>query len=112
VPPTREPGSEDRRSAQRFTILCELEYRVLGLGHAEGGSGITVDMSSSGLLLATDRVLSPGLKVELQIHWPAKLDGRVRLKLVVFGKVIRVASEGAMQAGVRIERYEFRTHSP
>jgi len=69
-------------------------------------------MSSSGLLLVTDRILSPGRKVQVLIDWPVKLDGRVRLRLVVFGAVVRVGTEGALQAAVRIERYEFRTISP
>ena len=102
-----EPKNVDLPGALRYCVNL-----VLGSPHAEVGCGITIDISSSGLLLATDRVLSPGLKVELRIHWPAKLDGRVRLNLVVFGKVIRVASEGVMQAGVKIDRYVFRTHSP
>jgi hypothetical protein len=69
-------------------------------------------MSSSGLLFITDRMLSPGLKVEVTLKWPVKLDERVGLQLVVFGQVVRVGSEGAMQAAVRIKRYEFRTLSP
>jgi hypothetical protein len=68
-------------------------------------------MSSSGLLLVTDRILSPGRKVQVLIDWPVKLDERVGLRLVVFGAVVRVGTEGAPQAAVRIERYEFRTVS-
>jgi hypothetical protein len=112
LPANHEHGGEDRRSAKRYGIFCELDYSILALDHAEFGSGTTVNMSSSGLLLDTDHLLSPGQKIELQVRWPAKLDGRVSLKLVVFGEVIRVRTERAIQAGVRIDRYQFRTVSP
>jgi hypothetical protein len=108
LPSNQEHRREDRRSAERFKLFCDLEYSILGLSRAEVGSGKTINMSSSGLLVLTDRLLSPGLKVELQVYWPAKLEGRSRLKLVVFGEVVRVQTEQATQAGVKVDRYEFR----
>ena len=65
-------------------------------------------MSNTGLLFATDRILSPGRKIEVLIDWPVQ---RVGLMLVILGEVVRVEREGANQAAVRIERLEFRTLS-
>jgi hypothetical protein len=93
-------------------ISCDLQYHTSGWGLQDFGSGKTINMSSSGLLLVTDRILFPGRKVQVLIDWPVKLDGRVGLRLVVFGAVVRVGIERAPQAAVRIERYEFRTVSP
>ena len=69
-------------------------------------------MSSRGMLLVTDRVLAPGQKVEVRVQWPVKLNEEVGLKLVVLGEVVRVGSEGEIQAAITIERYEFRISSP
>ena len=66
-------------------------------------------MSNRGLLFATYRILSPGRRVEVLVDWPV---GRVGLKLVILGEVVRVVTEGVTQAAVRIERLEFRSLSP
>jgi c-di-GMP-binding flagellar brake protein YcgR len=101
--------SVDRRSAQRFPISFDIQYRILGLGSQELRSGKTVNMSSSGMLLVADGILLPGLKIEVLVNWPVKLNDRVRLRLIVFGKVVRVDTEGV---AVMIQRYEFRTLAP
>jgi hypothetical protein len=63
------------------------------------------------MLLAIDHILFPGVPVEVFVNWPARLDERVALSLVVVGDVVRVVDGGATQVAVRIERYEFRTRS-
>lgn len=109
LPRNRKPGPEDRRLARRYPISCELQYRILGQ-HSPGiGHGKTVNMSSSGMLLVTDHVLAPGRKVEVLVQWPVKLNEQVGLKLIVLGQVVRVGSEGVIQAAIRIERHEFHT---
>jgi hypothetical protein len=109
VPQNRQPGREDRRLARRYPISCELQYRMLGREPREIGHGKTVNISSSGMLFLTDRLLAPRRKVEVLVQWPVKLNGQVGLNLVVLGEVVRVGSEGAIQAAIRIERYEFHT---
>lgn len=71
-----------------------------------------MNISSNGMLLAIDRILVPGLPVEVRVNWPAKLDERVNLMLVVFGRVVRVVSGGVTQVAVSIGSYEFRTLAP
>jgi hypothetical protein len=85
---------------------------MLGWDLREIGHGRTVNMSSSGMLFVADRVLAPGRKVEVLVQWPVKLDEQVGLKLIVLGEVVRVGSEGPIQAAIRIERHEFRTSVP
>jgi hypothetical protein len=111
LPSNHEDRPKDRRLARRYPISCDLQYRISGWVLENFGSGKTINMSSSGLLLVTDRILSPGRRVQVLIDWPLKLDGRVGLRLVVFGAVVRVGIERVPQAAVRIERYEFRTIS-
>lgn len=61
-------------------------------------------MSASGLLITTDRVLSPGCLVEVEIDWPVKGADGAPLKLFVQGHIVR--SDVAL-AGVKILRYTF-----
>jgi hypothetical protein len=70
------------------------------------GKGITLNISSKGVLFAAEERLTAGRRVEISMNWPAQLNGHCPLKLVATGEVVR--GEG-MQAAVRIERYEFRT---
>ena len=78
-------------------------------GVEEFGRGKTLNISSSGILVTTDRVLAPGLRLEVEIDWPVRLDGQVSLKLVVQGKIVRSAKNDVAVAGVKISRHTFRT---
>jgi hypothetical protein len=99
----------DRRGNDRFPIMRELHYRVLGSkGGNKSGFGKTLDISSSGVLFASDAPLAPGKRVELSISWPAQLDGKCALKLVARGRVTRCRGT---EIAVRMDRYEFRTQS-
>jgi len=100
-------GKQERRGKRRFRIEQDVRYRLL-YGHriAETGNGRTVDMSSSGVWITTETILTPGLPVELSITWPALLNDVCPMKLMVYGCVIRSNENGA---AIAIERYEFRT---
>ena len=99
----------ERRSADRFPIQREVRYRVLSKrssGEPEEGAGTTINISSNGVLFATEGVLSAGKRLELSISWPAQLDNKCNLKLVARGRVTRL-EQG--RAAVEIQQYEFRT---
>lgn len=100
-------GFPDRRASDRFPIEREIRYRIPGKrGVAEEGAGVTINISSNGVLFTTDRILVPGKRIEVSISWPAQLDNRCQLKLVAKGKVARL-EQG--RAAVEIQQYEFRT---
>ena len=100
-------GKQERRAKRRFRIEQEVRYRLL-YGHriAEMGVGRTVNISSGGVWMTTETVLSPGLPVELSISWPALLNDVCPMKLMIYGCVVRSNERGA---AIAIERYEFRT---
>jgi hypothetical protein len=77
----------------------------------ESGIGRTVNISSSGVLVAIDRVLSPRSRVEIEMDWPAKLDNAVSIKLVISGRVVRSKEGEVALAGVKIVRHAFHTVS-
>jgi hypothetical protein len=97
----------ERRGADRFPIEQEIRYRAVTRRQQEdGGSGKTVNMSSSGILFETDEGLAPGRQLEVSVAWPAQLNNRTALKLVARGRVVRVAER---MAALEIQHYEFRT---
>lgn len=107
MPGERSLSGSERRSSSRFPIEREVFYRVLNKrSQNESGSGITKNMSSSGILFTTEHTLLPGKRVEVAISWPAQLDNKCPLKLIARGRVVR--SEPGL-AAVEIQQYEFRT---
>jgi len=102
---------DDRRGADRFPIEREIRYKILGRKSAsenEGGTGVTINMSSNGVLFTTDRFLAPGKRLEVSISWPAQLNSTVALRLVARGRVVRSEEH---QAAMEIHQYEFRTQA-
>jgi len=107
----KDKEKDDRRSADRFPIEREVRYKVLSRkssAEGESGMGMTVNMSSNGVLFTTDRYLLPGRRLEVSISWPAQLNSKIALKLVARGRVVR-SEEG--RAAIEIHQYEFRTQA-
>ena len=99
----------ERRSKARFPLQRELRYKLLDDNTIVGaGMGETVDMSSSGVAFTIDQQIKPGTFVELSISWPVLLDQSCPMRLIVFGRVQRAASERAV---CTVDKYEFRTQA-
>ena len=96
----------DRRASDRFPIEREVRYKILSKKFEELGTGLTVNMSSNGVLFTTDQLLVPGRRLELNISWPAQLNSKIALKLVARGRIVRYE---AGRAAMEIQQYEFRT---
>lgn len=106
-----ERDKDDRRGADRFPIEREVRFKILSRKNSaedESGTGVTLNMSSNGVLFTTDRYLLPGRRLEVAISWPAQLNAKVGLKLVARGRVVR-SEEG--KAAIEIHQYEFRTQA-
>jgi len=102
-------GVPDRRGTNRFPVREDVRYRVIQARNAKiSGCGATLNIGSGGILFTTEERLPVGRTVELNINWPARLDGVCPLQLVAIGRVVRSEAE---RAAVRIERYEFKTRS-
>jgi hypothetical protein len=103
---TRRAGAE-RRHSGRFTIERAVRYRVLSKRSGEEtGEGQTVNISSRGVLFTAGHPLMTGVRLEMCINWPAQLNDKCALKLVVRGRVVRVAESCA---ALEIQQHEFRT---
>ena len=93
-----------RRRRVRYPITLAVQYA------ANGGmrGGTTSNISSSGLFIATRDVLPVDQPIKVTIDWPAVLDGRCPLCLVVMGRVCRISRHGM---GIAIEKHEFQLRS-
>jgi hypothetical protein len=95
----------DRRLARRYPIATELEYRIIGReGLAYRGAGRTINLSTRGILFQSEQALTPGMRIELTIAWPARLNDAVDLNLCVSGRVARTDGKSHV---VRIREHEF-----
>ena len=107
VPLPKHSGPE-RRASVRFPLALEVHSFSRRLGSVGRRLGNMIDISSSGLRFATPGPLKPGRKLAVAIDWPVLLDERVRLQLILGGRVVwSTETETAM----RIQRHEFRTRS-
>ena len=68
-------------------------------------------MSSGGILLATDRVLSTGSHVEIEMDWPVEREEGVSPRLLIMGQIVRSEKGSVVQVGVKMLRYAFHTES-
>ena len=94
---------DERRLCNRLPITQPVRYKERRGNQM--GSGNTLNMSSRGVLFTTDRSLTEGMRIELEVNWPATHDG-VLLKLVLVGRVVR--AEGTC-AAMSTESYQFKT---
>ena len=104
----RTNGPQERRTSKRFSVECTVRYCVLGQNPVEvSGSGKTVNVSTGGMLIAINRVLSPGMLVEVEVDWRANPDDRVSLNLVAMCEVVRSESGAVPLAAVEITSHAF-----
>ena len=101
-----EPNSGvERRTRARFPLVRELRYRPANRRGEPACQGQTINISSSGTLFTIVEDLAPGMKVELSISWPLKLNDAISMNLVAGATIVRV--EGR-KAAARFETHEFK----
>ena len=96
----------ERRSKIRFPLELRVSYRTLGRGSSCDGTGWVVNMSRGGILVFAPHEIGLGARMKLSIEWPSLLYGRVPLRFVTVGKVVRCDPSSF---AVTLVRYEFRT---
>ncbi|MGD1069096.1 MAG: PilZ domain-containing protein [Bryobacteraceae bacterium] len=97
----------DRRASLRFPLRLALSYRTLNPASGQcSSSARTVNISSSGLLFEDHGSLHPGQHVLVSVEWPARLDHRIPLNLILEGRIVWAANG---YAAMRVHRHEFKT---
>jgi len=105
--PETETISGERRRDKRYDIELELRWKLIRRRKIlDNGLGHTVDLSSGGILIETDRPLPVGLNMELSIAWPVMLHNSAPLQLVVDGRIVRAKGK---RVAIRMIQHQFRT---
>jgi PilZ domain len=100
--PCDEP---ERRRKTRFPIGLVARYTVQR-PHPIEGAGLTVNISSNGVLMTSANQVSPGTSIRIVIEWPILIGNVCPLALHIRGTVVRSARS---LVAVRFSTYEFRT---
>lgn len=96
----------ERRSKCRYPIEMNVRFHTMGTARPAAGFGQTLNMSSSGMLLACSGKIAEGTRLKLFIEWPSLLNGTTPLQLITVGTVVRSTELGL---SVVFESYQFRT---
>jgi hypothetical protein len=94
----------NRRCEARYPVSAELEFRIIRSGTVtHSGKGVSVNLSTNGILFWTPEVLDIGHIIELRVMWPGCGPHRP-IVLYILGQTVRV--EGAYTA-VEIWKQDF-----
>lgn len=97
---------KNRRGSARYGFVTALRYRAYRQTAITcSGSGRTIDMSAGGVAIEIGRVLEEGTEVELVLDWPGLYHGKQRMRLFLWGEVLRSC---ASSTSVQILTHQFR----
>ncbi len=107
IPTTFDVLATERRSRQRYALALNVRYHVISKRPGLVGIGRTLNMSSGGLLIASDKhIVRDCDLLEVSLEWPFRLDGTTLLQLIAQCRVVRCQSTAF---AVKIGRYQFYT---
>jgi len=98
-------GTFDMRRHHRYPIALEVQYKWSYSRLEQLGTGLTLNISSGGVLLRTAEPLPARCSIEMSLNWPFSLND-CALKLVMRGRVVRSDNQST---AVQVAQYEFRT---
>jgi len=68
------------------------------------GEGVTIELSSKQLLFVANEPITVGRYLRVSLDWPARLEGKRPLRLIILGHVLQAEEGGTLMA---IERHKF-----
>ena len=99
----------DRRRNSRYDLRLPVHYRLSLKGElARSGSGLTLDLSTTGISFRSRRPLPVGAHIEMVVDWPAKYGDLYPIDLQVTGFVVRSDSN---RTAIRMTSRKFRVAS-
>ncbi|MGA2711786.1 MAG: hypothetical protein ABSG41_01675 [Bryobacteraceae bacterium] len=97
-------SDRDRRRKARYPLRLKLTFSAVTPPICLG-DGETLLISSKELLFTTNESFAIGQCLQVSMDWPALLENRIPLRLVVSGQVLQ---SGDGQATMTIDKYQFR----
>src|ERR1700723_911083 len=98
----------ERRVKSRYPLELNARFQTMGAAGPGAGVGQTLNISSSGMLLACASNIPEGTRLKLYVEWPSLLNGTTPLQLITVGTVVRCTQIGI---SVVFDSYQFRTMS-
>lgn len=99
----------DRRRNRRYDLRLPIHYRLSLKGEpARSGSGLTLDMSTTGVSFRSRRPLPVGSHIEMTVNWPARYGDIYPIDLQITGFVVRSDNN---RTAVRMTSRKFRVAS-
>jgi hypothetical protein len=98
----------ERRVKSRYPLELNVRYQTIGAAGPGAGVGQTLNISSSGMLLACASNIPEGTRLKLFVEWPSLLNGTTPLQLITVGTVVRCTQIGI---SIAFDTYQFRTMS-
>jgi hypothetical protein len=100
---------QERRSFRRYELHLPIHFRISQKGAvARWGTGVTREMSTTGLSFRTRKPLPVGSHVEMIVDWPAKYADDQPIDLQLTGFIIRSDNH---RTAVRVTSRRFRINS-
>ncbi|MGA8221177.1 MAG: PilZ domain-containing protein [Candidatus Acidiferrales bacterium] len=100
----------DRRQMMRFDVEIPISIRTVELPETQAHTGLSSNVSASGVCLSTDLQLKVGSPVEISMKMPQQVTGKPPRDLRCRGQVVRVEPSGPSDAkpsvGVQFHYYE------
>ena len=100
----------DRRQTARFNLEIPVSIRMVELPEAQAHTGVSSNVSASGVCLSTDLQLNVGAPVEISMRMPQQVTGKPPRDLRCRGQVVRVEANGVRDVkpcvGVQFHYYE------
>jgi hypothetical protein len=95
----------DWQKNHRFNLQLPIHFRVSQRGEtSRWASGVTCDMSSTGVTFRCRKALPVGAHIEMAIEWPERQDS-YQMELLATGFVV---SSSATKAEVNMTAHRFR----
>jgi len=101
-------GALERRAKARYEVYLGEHHHTLNKRHPSAGAGVVLNLSSTGMLVASANEVRVGESVEVSVDWPELLNGNVPLQLVTVGRVVRCDPSSF---AIALVHHEFRTKS-
>src|ERR1700678_3669495 len=98
----------ERRVKSRYPLELNARYQTMGAAGPVAGVGQTLNMSSSGMLLACASDIPEGTRLKIFVEWPSLLNGTTPLQLITVGTVVR---RNQLGVSVVFDSYQFKTMS-
>ena len=97
-----------KQTGTSYPLQLELRYKALNSKPPTSGIGKTLEISSTKIVFTADAPIEMGAKVVLSIAWPALLNNRVALQLVIEGQL--TGGDGPTLTAT-ITKHHFRTRA-